>query len=182
VCLGVVAVAVAWTLPSMAHAERDARLRGAARALTTAAHLARTEAARRATSVAVQFSEDGEPSAFGLVIDGNGNGVRRAEIVAGTDAVMMAVRRVGDEFRGVRFGIASPCPGIDGGDPVAPGDPPVRFGTSRLMVFTPDGTASSGTAYLAGETDETFAVRVFGATGRTRVFRCSSRVGTWVEE
>jgi hypothetical protein len=39
------------------------------------------------------------------------------------------------------------------------------------VSFTPDGTASSGTVYVRGRGGAQYAVRVLGATARTRVLR-----------
>ena len=49
------------------------------------------------------------------------------------------------------------------------------------MSFTPLGTASSGTLYLRGRDGSEYAVRVLGATGRTRVLRYEAITRTWVE-
>ena len=53
--------------------------------------------------------------------------------------------------------------------------------TTTLMSFTPLGTASSGTLYLRGRDGSQYAVRVLGATGRTRVLRYEPVTRTWVE-
>jgi hypothetical protein len=50
-----------------------------------------------------------------------------------------------------------------------------------LMSFSPLGTASSRTLYLRGADRSEYAVRVLGATGRTRVLRLVASSGAWVE-
>ena len=55
------------------------------------------------------------------------------------------------------------------------------FDTSVLMSFSPLGTASSRTLYLRGADGSQYAVRVLGATGRTRVLRLVVSTGAWVE-
>jgi hypothetical protein len=50
-----------------------------------------------------------------------------------------------------------------------------------MAVFTPIGTASPGTIALLGPGDEQFAVRVAGATGRTRVLHFERGRRLWVE-
>ena len=50
---------------------------------------------------------------------------------------------------------------------MVPGDA-LRIGGSELLSFSPTGTATSGTLYLAGRTGLQYAVRVLGATGRIR--------------
>ena len=56
----------------------------------------------------------------------------------------------------------------------------MRIGRSRILTFTPIGTATSGTLYLRGRGSIQFAVRVLGATGRTRVLRYDARLRKWV--
>ena len=53
--------------------------------------------------------------------------------------------------------------------------------TSALMSFSPIGTASSRTLYLRGADGSQYAVRVLGATGRTRVLRYVASTRAWVE-
>ena len=53
--------------------------------------------------------------------------------------------------------------------PFNPGDP-VQIGSSTLLSFSPTGACTSGTLFIRGLRSTQFAVRVLGATGRTRVF------------
>jgi hypothetical protein len=53
--------------------------------------------------------------------------------------------------------------------------------TSALLSFTPTGTASSRTLYVRGRDGSQYAVRVLGATGRTRVLRYAPAIRAWVE-
>jgi hypothetical protein len=52
---------------------------------------------------------------------------------------------------------------------------------SVLMSFTPIGTATSRTLYLRGRDASQYAVRVLGATGRTRVLRYVTATRQWIE-
>jgi hypothetical protein len=45
--------------------------------------------------------------------------------------------------------------------------------------MSPDGTATSGTLYLQGKRAQ-YAVRVLGATGRTRVLAFDRERQTWI--
>jgi hypothetical protein len=47
----------------------------------------------------------------------------------------------------------------------------VQLGRTNLLTFTPAGTATSGTIYIRDREGTQWAVRVLGATGRTRVLR-----------
>lgn len=55
----------------------------------------------------------------------------------------------------------------------------VRIGTSRMLTLGPDGTATSGTLYVQGRKGQ-YAIRVLGATGRTRVLRFDAGARQWV--
>jgi hypothetical protein len=55
----------------------------------------------------------------------------------------------------------------------------IRVGSSRILTLGPDGTATSGTLYLHGRRGQ-YAVRVLGATGRTRVLRFDTGTGRWL--
>jgi hypothetical protein len=179
IVLALLAAGGAWSIALIASAEREMRLTGAARLLATCCAQARAEAVRRAANVAIAFAGAGSNPELHLVVDGNGNGVRRAEVDSGADPVIRRIGRVGEHFRGVRFEITAACPEVDGTEPLVPGSDAVRVGASDLLVFTPLGTSSGGTAYLSGEAPSMVAVRVLGATGRVRALRCGAPSGRW---
>ena len=55
----------------------------------------------------------------------------------------------------------------------------VRIGTPKILTISPDGTATSGTLYVQGARAQ-YAVRVLGATGRTRVLKYEPGSRSWV--
>lgn len=182
VCVAVLGLVLTAALTDTRDARRRVAVDGAARHLALALRAARTEAALRGRSVAVQFLASAEGVTYRLVADGNGNGVRGPDIEAGVDRALGPVRRLDQDFAGIRFGVGCDCPGIDGGEALNPGSPPVQFGGSALAVFTAQGTATSGTAYVtAGDASSSFAVRVLGSTGRTRVLRFDPARNAWVD-
>lgn len=128
----------------------------------------RMEAVRRSAAVALRFQPAGEDYTFAAYVDGNGNGVRTADILAGIDRQIGPVERIGDKFPGVRFALEPGCPDADGASTSSTDG--LRIGTARILTMTPEGTSSSGTLYLAGKGGQ-FAVRVLGATGRVRVLQ-----------
>jgi hypothetical protein len=138
------------------------------------------EAIKRSTTVAVRFEGDGAAIGFRLYVDGNRNGVRTADITSGIDWPLGPSDRLGDHFRETSFGAAAHVPAIDG-EGAPPGDDPIRFGVSNLLSYTPDGTATSGTAYIRGAGSAQFAVRVLGATARTRLLEYRAVDGRWIE-
>jgi len=77
----------------------------------------------------------------------------------------------------VRFGLLPGLPDVDG---VADGGTEgVRIGTARMLTLSPNGTATSGTLYVQGRRAQ-YAVRVLGATGRTRILKYDTGAGTWI--
>jgi hypothetical protein len=166
---------------SVTFAQHQFRITGAARLLKQACAQARAEAARRGVNVAVAFSGDEQDPEIRLVLDGNDNGIRAADVDSGADPELRSLGRLGDHFRGVRFAVPWDCPGIDGSPGVAAGSDPLRFGAAGLLVFTPAGTASGGTAYLSGHAGAMLAVRVLAATGRVRLLSCTQSTRRWGE-
>jgi hypothetical protein len=162
-----------------------APLSAAARALGAARHLAallqreRMEAVRTGRICGLRFDDDGSTIGFARVADGNGNGLRTAEIVSGVDPVRAPRVRLADAFAGVRFAIVDAVPSIDGGPGLPAGADPVRLGSS-ILAFAPTGTATSGTLYLASADRRQFAVRILGATGRVRIFEFDRATARWV--
>ena len=127
----------------------------------------------------LRFDDDGSAIGFAPVADGNGNGLRSAEIADGTDLLRGPRVRLADAFAGVRFAIVDAVPSIDGGPGLAAGADPIRLGSS-ILAFAPTGSATSGTLYLASADRRQFAVRILGATGRVRVFEFDRSTARWV--
>lgn len=162
----VAAIAIPHTLVSVERSKAWA----AARYLSGRMGLARMQAVGRSATVALRFSEADSGFAFETFVDGNGNGVRARDITSGIDLRLEPEADLSKMFPGVVIGL-----GVD-----ETGDP-VRIGSSSLLSFTPSGTATTGTIYLRGADGSRFAVRVLGATGRTRVLQYVPRTGQWTE-
>ncbi len=177
------AMGLAATVGLVAFAEvgatlEQSRATAAARYLAARLQRLRLDAVTRNTHVALRFElVDGE-YAFTTYIDGNGDGVRTADIASGIDRQSGALERLGDHFANVNIGALPGVPAVDVGG-VAPGADPVRLGAGNMAVFTPLGTATSGTIYLLGAGRLQLAVRVFGETGRTRALRFNATSGQW---
>jgi hypothetical protein len=139
------------------------RARGlvAARYLAARMTLARTQAAAWGAAVALRFVETREGPVFSVYRDGNRNGVLSNEIEHHVDVQVEAPVLLSERFPGVRIGLA----------PGAPVPDAVHIGNTTLLSFSPGGTSTSGTIYIVGSDRTQWAVRVLGATGRTRVLR-----------
>ena len=173
-------VALAATLlgiavPLVNGAADEIRAAGAARYVAARIGAARLDAVRRSSTVALRFEPAGDDYVITLHADGNGNGVRTAEIRSGVDATIGRAERLSDHATGVHFGLLAGIPDLDGGATSPDG---VRFGAARLLSLAPTGGASSGTLYLHGRRAQ-YAVRVLGATGRVRVFHYDPGARRW---
>ena len=62
---------------------------------------------------------------------------------------------------------------------LAPGDDPLKIGNTSLLAFSPMGSATGGTLYVAAHRGPQMAIRVFGATGRVRVLMFDAPTQQW---
>ncbi len=165
-------------MPTLLAARDDVRADGAASFLVSELRGARMEALRRNAQVAVRFEADGDDYLLACYVDGNGNGVRSADIASGADVLQRPRERLGQQFPGVRFGFEDDVPDLDG-EAWTENANPIRFGTSRMVSFSPTGTSSSGTVYLRGKGRRQLAVRVLGGTGRIRTWLFNFGTRQW---
>jgi prepilin-type N-terminal cleavage/methylation domain-containing protein len=165
---GLIAVLAAAAIPPLSAGIERSRTIGAARYLASRLALARAQAVARSANVALLLNASGGTFVVGTYVDGNRDGVRMLDIAAGVDTVVGVPVPLSDLFPHVALFL---------------NDPAVTstFDTSALMSFSPLGTASSRTLYLRGADGSEYAVRVLGATGRTRVLRLVASNGAWVE-
>jgi type II secretory pathway pseudopilin PulG len=168
--LGLVAVAAGICVPMIMAGVETARARAATRYLAAQMGVARFQAVGRGAMVALHFTQDATGVAVTMVVDGNRNGVRTIEIEAGTDRRIDGPFRLDDLFPGVVIGLPAGAPGQA-----------VQLGGSNLLSFSPSGTSTSGTVHVLGRDGSQFAVRVLGATGRTRVLRFDAAMEQWVD-
>jgi Tfp pilus assembly protein FimT len=170
-------VLVGMALPIGADAIDDLHTASAARFLAARIAANRMDAISRSRAIGVRFQPSTPDYQFAAFADGNGNGVRTAEITAGIDAPVGKSRQLSDDFPRVRFGLAIGSPDVDGVRNISADG--VRIGTPRILTVSPDGTATSGTLYVQGRRAQ-YAVRVLGATGRTRVLKYDVGARAWI--
>ena len=125
----------------------------------------------RSTNVALRFDRNASGVTFRMFVDGNRNGVRSADITAGVDPGLTDATRLSEFFPGVDIAVT----------PAAGSADPVRIGSSNLLSFTALGTATPGSIYVRGRDGLQLAIRIFGATGRTRLQRFDARTRRWVD-
>ncbi|MEZ5318626.1 MAG: GspH/FimT family pseudopilin [Vicinamibacterales bacterium] len=175
VAAAVVTTLIGMAVPAVGRVADHLRATEAASAAAGWMRLARFQAIATQTNVGLVFDRTPAGWSWRVCRDGTGNGLSRAEIASGADPCDPG-RDLSAEWPGVRIALDPTLPGPDG---TAPGADPVRFGGADVVSFTPVGTATPGTLFLQSEGGEQLAVRVAGATGRTRVLRYERASRTW---
>ncbi len=183
VVLALGGLALAASVPALTKLRQAGRGAAGARLLATQLQASRWQSVASHRGRGLDFRREGGGWVWYVVEDGNGNGVRTAELRSGTDRVLSGPHRLQDFVAGVRLGFphAGPFPEIPPKTGTIPDtDDPVKFGRSDLVGFSPRGDASSGTLYLTDGADALYAVVLFGPTARVRVWRYEARSGRWV--
>ena len=169
----------ALALPAVLAGLDDARAVAAARHVAALARLTRVQAAVRSAHVGLRFERHGAGYRYALYVDGNGNGLRTRDVRRGVDEAITPMERIGDRFPGVGLGVAAGVAGVADGRLMTAGADPIQLGVADTLTFSPLGTATSGTIFLRSRTGRQYAVRVLGATGRTRVLEFRAETGSW---
>ena len=155
-------------------------VRSAAAELSAAFVRARAYALTKGIAVALKFRRDGGRWEWALYRDGNGNGVRNAEITSGVDRslALSIVWPRSDVRPGILHGTPVPDPGSPGSwlDRL---DDPIRFNTSDLCSFSPLGESTPGSVYLWDGRDRMAVVRVFGRSAKVRTLFHFRGERTW---
>jgi hypothetical protein len=155
---------------------------GAARLVMMQVRVARALAVREGVQVGLVFRENSGDTVFRVHRDGNGNGLRKADVDRGIDPPTGPETRLEDWFAGTALRIPATMPGLDPGTVLTAGSRPVRLsGGGSILSCGPSGTTASGTLYVAGARGDTLAVRILGSTGRLRLFEYAHASGQWRE-
>jgi Tfp pilus assembly protein FimT len=140
---------------------------------------ARLDSLKRARSVAVRLEVIGERTQLQLFADGNGNGVLQRDIDRGIDPALAPLEWLDDQARDISLRVNQTIKDVAGTATIAAGDDPLRIGNTALLAFSPLGSATNGTLYVAAHRGPQMAVRVFGATGRVRVLMFDTQTRLW---
>jgi hypothetical protein len=160
------------------HAE--SRLLGAGREFKGEFRRARSIAVRSSAFTAIRFERQGDGTWFySTYADGNRNGVLAADIRRGVDRRIGGPRRLDAGVRGVRVGINPNVPAVPPDTGLLDPTRPIQFGSAAMVSFSPMGTATPGTFYLAGEVTQA-AVRVTPGSARVRLLVWSGG-RPWIE-
>ncbi|HMC81694.1 MAG TPA: prepilin-type N-terminal cleavage/methylation domain-containing protein [Candidatus Polarisedimenticolia bacterium] len=178
--VAILAILASISVPLLAETVARERLHAAGLETTLLFRGLRQRAVAQRVSFGLRFTPAASGWDYSLYQDGNGNGIRTADILAGRDPLVEGPRSADALHEGIRFGLPSGAipqipPGT--GSIPNPGDP-VKFGPSDIVSFSPSGTVSSGTLYLT-DGRRALGVVAYGPTGRIRVFRYDPAVGVW---
>jgi Tfp pilus assembly protein FimT len=179
VVVGILCVLAAVGLPHLKAYSVEAQLVGATRVFQGEFRLARSIAARNGVQTAIRFEERNGELQTSTYMDGNHNGVLARDIASGVDRRDTGPVPLASRTSGVRVGINPGVPAIPPETGTLSTADPIRFGNSNMVSFSPLGTASPGTFYIAGETLQG-AVRVVAGSARVRLLLCRGR--KWVEK
>lgn len=162
-------------IPATAQVVDEGRARHAAGLLAAELRTAKQRALQesRASGVVFDFTEG--QWTFRTCADGNGDGLRRADVRNAVDDCG-APRAIHELFPGVETAVDPALPGPDG---EAGTDDPVRFGASDMASFSPEGTCTAGTLFLRSRAGTFYAVRVANTTGRIRVLMYDAGRRAW---
>jgi prepilin-type N-terminal cleavage/methylation domain-containing protein len=178
VAVAILAITFASAAPAIHAYSVDAQLRGAANEFRGCFRRAHSIAVRRNAYTAIRFEAGADAMYYSLYSDGNRNGVSSAEIAHGIDMRLEGPYLLTSGARDVKVAILPGTPAIPPDHGVLDVADPIRFGRSNMVSFSPLGTATPGTFYLAGVGAQA-AVRVSPGSARVRLFIC--RGGRWSE-
>jgi Tfp pilus assembly protein FimT len=182
VALAAIAIVASLGLPELFRATEQTRLGLGAGEIASSLHLTRVYAIRHSANVAIKFQAEGDGVSYALFRDGDGDGVRTADIEHGVDPQVEPWRRLTHLGRGVGFGFP---PGPLPPDPTSgraiggSRDDPIRFNNSDLASFSASGTATPGSVYLTDGRRGLIVVRVTNLSGRVRTMRWDRDRGAW---
>ena len=176
--LAIIATLAGIGIPLTTSALDELRVGMAARYVAGRIVSARLDALQRSTALGLRFATGGADYTMAMCVDGNGNGLRTAEIASGTDRQLEPAEYLSQRFADVQFGLLAGVPDLDGSRHGEDSEG-VRLGSTRLLTLGPDGTATSGTLYIRGKRGQ-YAIRILGATARVRIFQYHSGANAWI--
>jgi Tfp pilus assembly protein FimT len=181
VTLALVGLLVSWAVPIAGRVVADVHTAAAAREFAVLFQALRWKSVSENRNVGLFFEQSGETWQWWEVRDGNGNGLRSAEVRNGTDVKSSGPQRIETTHRGVRLGFPAgqAVPAIPPDSGVLGGGDPIRFGRSNLISFSPRGRSSSGTLFVTDGRHRLYGVRLYGASTRIRVWRWDDREKQW---
>lgn len=178
--VGVAILLVGMAIPLLQTGEEQTQVMAATQYLVGRATQARSRAVMSGAAVGLRFRSEPDGYAIRSYLDGDGDGVSTADISSGVDSPLEPTWYLRDVYPAAILSLDATVPPV-GGSLSESRSTPVRFGPSGILTFTPLGTASSGTIYVKGvRTQDQYAVRVLGVTGRIRILRFDHVSREWI--
>ena len=162
---------IAWMLviatPGVIRLRQEVSLRSAVHEASVAFYLARSYAISKNRNVGLKFRKNGDRYEWALYADGNGNGIRTADIASGVDRYLGLSYpwTRNDVLPGIMTGTRVPDPSGGYLDHI---DDPIRFNNSDICSFSAMGDCTPGSVYLWDARDGMAVLRAFGATAKLR--------------
>ena len=174
VLIAVLAILVQFAAPTFVGWRARYQLRGAAETLSLTTRRLQVAAVATGRAHGIAFSSSDAGLVWQEVVDGDGDGIRRADLRSGIDRPLGPTVRLESLYPDVEAGRPVLVPPLLGGSPGRDG---VAFGRSSLLSCSPDRGTSSGTLYLRAG-DEAAALRSYGPTGCISLWWWQA--GTWI--
>lgn len=183
VATAVAAISMMIASPLLLRICRGITVELAADELVGALREARAFAIRHQMNVGIKFrvEQDGS-AAWALYRDGDGDGVRTADIDSGTDPLAAPLRSLGQFGATAQLGFP---PGRPARDPSNPRqrldhlDDPIRFNRSDIASFSPLDGATPGSIYVTDGIRRLLCVRIDSRSGRARILRWDRDADRW---
>lgn len=166
--LAVLVTVVAAVGTGVSHLRAVVSIRSGAAEVASVLYRARMFALTQAVNVGVKYRVRDGRAEWALYGDGNGNGVRSAEIVSGVDRPIgiLTTWSRSDVWPGIMKDAVVPDP--DGSGRLSGLDDPIRFNRSDICSFSATGESTPGSIYLWDGRDRMAVVRVYGRSGKIR--------------
>jgi prepilin-type N-terminal cleavage/methylation domain-containing protein len=168
IVVAIMVILASVSIPHLRAYAVEAHALGAGRLFKAEFRKARSIATMRNVYTAIRFERLDDRDYFSVYVDGNLNGVRADDIQSGRDPRIAGPFPLDGRAPGVSVGINPGVPEIPPETGLLDTRDPIRFGRSNMVSFSPRGTASPGTFFLAGEGVQA-AVRVTGGSARVRL-------------
>ena len=183
IVVAITAITAAIALPAFFSLRKRAAMGSASRELRMIFDSVRDRAMIQGRNSALKFRYQNGQWVYAIYDDGDWDGVRNDDILAGVDTLVSPPRPVLQVEAAARIGLPlSAVNDPDSGLLLIPGDAsPVRFNSSTLCSFSPDGDCTPGSIFLTDGLDYAAMVRVSGAGGRIRLLLFNRVTGRWDE-
>ena len=177
--LAIAATIVALAAPGYAELQSSVAIRSAAGEAGAAFFHARSLAISRGRNVGLRFRLVGTRYQWTVYADGNGNGIRSADISRGIDFPIASRPWQRNDIRpAILTGTPVPDPGQEGAFLDRLSDP-IRFNSSDICSFSPIGESTPGSIYLWDGRDRMAVIRVFGRSAKIRTLYYRRGERTW---